>query len=143
MKFHKLKTVEHIVLHCAATRASADIGAAEIDRMHRERSFMKIGYHFVIRRNGVIEKGREIDEVGAHVAGYNSTSIGICLVGGVAEDGKTPESNFTNAQWATLENLVGEMRQKYPTAAIVGHRDLDAHKACPSFDVKKWVASLS
>src|SRR5690606_114532 len=72
-----------LVIHCAATTPLMDIGAKEIDVWHKQRGWSKIGYHFVIRRNGVIEKGRDISEVGAHVEGYNKNSIGICMVGGI------------------------------------------------------------
>ena len=69
--------------------------AAEIDRWHRERGWLKIGYHFVIKRDGTIEEGRHVDEVGAHAKGHNSTSVSVCMIGGVAEDNvQEAENNF-------------------------------------------------
>ena len=52
------ESTEYIMIHCAATRADMDIGAADIDRWHRQRGWRKIGYHYVIRRNGEVETGR-------------------------------------------------------------------------------------
>ena len=72
----------YIVIHCSATRPSQDIGVKEIDRWHRERGFIKVGYGTVIRRNGEIERGRDDDDVQAHCKGYNSVSTSVCLVGG-------------------------------------------------------------
>ena len=130
--------MKYIVVHCAATRPSMDIGAEEITRWHRERKFLTIGYHYVIRRNGTVETGRPLGSVGAHVEGHNSVSVGICLVGGVKEDGKTAENNFTKEQFKALETLLKQVKKAYPKAEIVGHHDLDKGKACPSFPAKAW-----
>lgn len=132
------RPINLVVVHCAATRPSMDIGAKEIDQWHKDRGFNKIGYHFVIRRNGEIEKGRDIIFAGAHVAGYNYDSIGICLVGGV-DDNLKPEKNFTKEQFTALLDLLKKINKVYPRAKILGHRDIDDRKACPSFDVKKWL----
>lgn len=131
--------VDRLVIHCSATRESQDIGAADIDRWHRQRGYLKIGYHYVIRRDGTLEQGRGENEPGAHARGWNHRSIGICLVGGVMPNGKTPEDNFTVAQWETLHTLLRSLRMRYPQADIVGHRDLPGvAKECPCFDVATW-----
>lgn len=132
---------DYIAIHCAATRPSQDIGAVEIDRMHRQRGFKCIGYHYVIRRNGKIELGRPQNQIGAHVEGFNSTSVGICMVGGVSEkDINVPEENFTDAQWLSLKATLQALKKDYPKARIQGHRDFPkVAKACPSFDVKTWL----
>lgn len=129
----------YIVLHCAATPPKMDIGVKEITEWHLARGFNMVGYHFVIRRDGAREKGRDINAVGAHVIGHNHHSVGICLVGGVSADGKTAENNFTEAQWATLRLTLLELAEEFPDAKVVGHRDLDGGlKECPSFDVKSY-----
>lgn len=137
--------IQYIVVHCADTTADMDIGAKEIDRWHRERTFIKIGYHFVIRRDGSVEKGRALDEVGAHVQGYNEKSLGICMVGGAkkGEAGKLlPDNNFTQAQWTSLIALLLWLKVQYPKAEIVGHNDLTTKKYCPSFVVGAWLQTL-
>lgn len=134
----RLKT-EFLAVHCSATQATQDIGAAEIDRWHRGRGFQCIGYHFVIRRDGRIEEGRSVEKIGAHVEGFNHNSVGICMVGGITKEGKA-ENNFTPAQFATLKSLLKTLKTQYPAAVIQGHRDFpDVHKDCPSFDVKGWL----
>ena len=40
-----------------------------------------IGYHFVIRKDGTIERGRPLSVVGAHAQGDNLHTIGICMAG--------------------------------------------------------------
>ena len=94
----------YIVIHCSQTRPSQNIGAKEIDRWHRERGWLKIGYGTVIKRDGTIERGREDDEVQAAVKGYNHTSFNLCLVGGAKEeDWKQGEDNFTAEEWDRLK----------------------------------------
>lgn len=143
--------VRYIAVHCSATPPDMDIGVKELDRMHRERGFLKIGYHKVIRRSGVIEHGRALDEIGAHVEGYNSQSIGVCLVGGVERAAHAkrdahgelislvPHDNFTLDQYAALGSLVLSLRLLYPKAVVQGHRDFpNVRKECPCFDVRTW-----
>lgn len=83
-----MREIRRVILHCSATpdykgdnKAFDLIGAADIDAWHRERGFDEIGYHYVIRRSGVLEKGRAVLKQGAHCKGYNADSIGVCYVG--------------------------------------------------------------
>jgi hypothetical protein len=100
---------------------------------------MDVGYHQIIRRNGELEFGRPFLQPGAHALGHNSVSVAACLVGGVAEDGKTPEDNFTVPQWDALKFIVDGWLHKWDDIIVCGHRDLGAPKACPSFDVSMWL----
>lgn len=137
--FKTRKKTDAIIVHCSATQAKTDVGAAEIERWHRERGFLAIGYHYVIRRDGRIEKGRDETVVGAHVEGHNSTTVGVCMVGGIDAKGN-PQDNFTPAQYASLQTLLRELKTRYSTAEIKGHRDFPGvAKACPSFSVKGWL----
>ena len=144
------RQTKYIVVHCSATPPDADIGADEIDTWHKERGWSGIGYHAVIRRDGQVEFGRHFDEVGAHVKGWNTRSVGVCMVGGVDATG-TPENNFTQDQFDSLVAVTVVLERAYPEAEIVGHRDLSPDvngdgivtsdewlKACPSFDVMRW-----
>lgn len=137
VQFKERKETKHVIVHCAATKPSMDVGVREIRQWHKERGFLDVGYHFIIRRNGTIEDGRDVNQVGAHTVGQNETSVGVCLVGGV-DDKLQPQANFTPQQMATLRKLLGELKVKFPEAVVKGHRDFAA-KACPSFDVKRWL----
>ena len=129
-----------IVIHCSATPPDRDIGRDEIDRLHRARGWKGgCGYHFVVRRDGTLECGREVTKVGAHAKGYNGHSVAVCLIGGVDTDGK-PEANFTDRQWAALERVVAALRLVWPAAEVMGHNEI-ARKACPSFNVQEWLAA--
>ena len=132
---------DYIAIHCSATGPKADIGAKDIDKWHRAKGWACIGYHYVIRRNGTVEEGRDEKVIGAHVENWNAVSIGICMVGGVdADDITKAENNFTKEQFASLKQLLIDLKTRYPKAKIQGHRDFpDVKKACPSFDVKTWL----
>ena len=74
------KKTDSIIIHCAATKPSMDIGYQEIRKWHVEdNGWDDVGYHFIIRRNGKYEKGRPEGYSGAHAPSHNSRSIGICL----------------------------------------------------------------
>ena len=131
---------KYIVIHCSQTRPSQKIGAKEIDKWHREKGWLKIGYAIVIKRDGTIEQGREDDEVQAAVKGYNHNSFNLCLIGGAKEENwKEEEDNFTAETWESLKKELTRLVIKYPDAQIVGHRDLDENKFCPSFEVRKYL----
>lgn len=148
VKFNKRTSTNLIVVHCAATKPSMDIGRKEIQMWHVQQGWLAIGYHFVIRRDGTIEEGRPHDVVGSHVRGRNHDSLGICLAGGIDQSGK-PEDNFTDLQKAALHALLWRMTSGkdfegvYQDLPVCGHRDLDPGKACPSFNVKQWWASVN
>ena len=135
------KKTDSIIIHCAATKASMDIGYKEIRKWHVEdNGWDDVGYHFIIRRNGQLEKARPEGYSGAHAPSHNSRSIGICLVGGMADDGG-PENNFTLEQFLTLKDLVNMIMEKYSDITeVLGHCDVQENKPnCPGFNVKEWL----
>jgi N-acetyl-anhydromuramyl-L-alanine amidase AmpD len=147
--------IKYIVIHCSATRASGDIGFKEINQWHISRGWSGCGYHFIVKRDGTLEVGRDQDKVGAHTKGHNRVSWGICLVGGLDEEGN-PENNFTSSQLNTLRLIIGGLKNIAPSAEVLGHRDLspdidgdgviEPHewvKACPCFDVRAWFESVA
>jgi N-acetylmuramoyl-L-alanine amidase len=132
---------DFIAIHCSATSEKQDFGAADINKWHRAKGWACIGYHYVIKRDGTIEQGRKESQVGAHVADWNAVSLGICMIGGVDADDRTKaEDNFTPEQYASLKDLILELKTRYPKAKIQGHRDFPkVAKACPCFDVATWL----
>lgn len=138
-----MRKINRIILHYSATYDDMDIGVAEIDKMHRDRGWKGVGYHYVIRLNGRIEKGRDEAEIGAHVSGHNVDSIGICCVGGTRR-ATGPSKGFdtrTDAQKAATVRLVKDLLTRYPNAKVLGHRDL-APTQCPGFDARAWWAAV-
>lgn len=145
--------VEYLTFHCSASKPAAALKqtAADIDAMHKARGFNKIGYHYFVRYDGTIEKGRPDIQVGAHVQGHNTGNLGVCYAGGLDENGK-PKDTRSPQQKAALRNLAGVLMSKYPNLRLPGrmkgHRDwspdldhdgvIEKHewlKDCPCFDV--------
>lgn len=131
-----MRTIDKIIIHCAATPEGKAFTIKDINRWHKERGFAMIGYHFVIYLDGSVHEGRPLAMQGAHTLGHNTTSIGICYIGGVDKDGKTPKDTRTPAQKEALCTLVDRLQLAYPEATVHGHNEF-ANKACPSFDVQK------
>jgi hypothetical protein len=176
-----MRILKHIVIHCSDSPNGVDVAPSVIDGWHQQRGFQRrpdalqratpenaklahIGYHWVIRTNGQPVKGRDIDEVGAHVQGFNEHSIGICMVG----RGKYFWRQFENLHFLlgaivySIQRNLSVPQLKYPPKGallmqqlekmgikLVGHRDLspdldgdgvvERHewlKECPCFDVK-------
>lgn len=132
-----------IFLHCAATPEGKDFTVKDIDTWHKQRGFNGIGYHYVIYRDGSVNKGRDITKIPAAQSGYNTNSIAICYIGGVAKDGVTPKDTRTAEQRFALFKLVMELQEKYNISDenVFGHCEV-ANKACPSFDMNTFRKEL-
>lgn len=135
------RTIKEIIIHCAATPEGKDFTVDDIRKWHLAQGWNDIGYHYVIGRHGELWEGRPVDNIGAHCVNHNRYSIGVCYVGGVAKDGKTPKDTRTLQQKAQLLLLLKELRKLYPNAKIYGHRNF-SKKACPSFDAMSEYSSI-
>ena len=127
----KASEVEYIVVHCSDSPQGRGDTASTIHAWHLANGWDGIGYHRVILEDGKVENGRPLYWVGSHAYGYNSKSIGICLIG---------EGVYTSDQWGALRKLIFKLLERSPAAKVVGHCDLDKNKTCPNFDVKAWWA---
>ena len=148
----RLDEIHTIVVHCSATRCDQDVSAADIDTMHKARGWSMIGYHRVIRLDGSIEKGRDLERRGAHVAGNNKNTVGICMIGGLNIDGR-PADTFNGSQYHALFAEISYLSSVLPALnKVCGHRDFSPDingdglitpeewiKDCPCFDVVEWM----
>lgn len=133
------RKINKIIVHCTATNEGYDFHADDINRWHLYRGFRKIGYHWVVCLNGSVEPGRPECEIGAHTKGENLSSIGVCYVGGLRKG--QPADTRTPAQKRALRALITELKGRYPTATVHGHREFAA-KACPCFDAAAEYSEL-
>jgi len=117
------KVLEYIVIHHTASTAKETV--EQIHNFHiNNNGWAGIGYHFYIRKDGTIYRGRPEKYVGAHCENYNSVSLGICL------EGNFEIEKPTEKQIQSVTDLVKYLRKKYGDFKLVGHRDLNA-TACP------------
>ena len=137
------RNISLIVLHCSATRVNQNFTIEQLEACHKARGFQTIGYHYYITKDGTLYPGRPESQMGAHAKGFNAHSIGICYEGGLDKDGN-PADTRTPAQKRALVSLLQNLAIDYPDAEIIGHRDLPwVKKACPCFDVKKWLKDIN
>ena len=135
------RKITEIIVHCSATAEGRNFTTEDITRWHKAQGWVTIGYHYVVHLDGSVHVGRSMDLAGAHCYGHNKESIGVCYIGGLAADGRTPKDTRTPEQRAALRKLLADLRAMYPKARIYGHRDFAA-KACPCFDAKAEYADL-
>jgi hypothetical protein len=116
-----------------------DTSAAAIHRAHLHNGWAGIGYQYVIRKDGTIERGRPLATVGAHAYGQNYHTVGICVTGNFEKE--TP----TKAQVASLENLLTSLCTIYKiqpgATTIVGHRD-ENDTDCPGRNLYKMLPEI-
>lgn len=132
-----------IILHCADTPDYPEgspefdrFGASDIDAWHKERGWDCIGYHYVVRRTGVVEKGRAEDRMGAHCYGHNDGTLGVCYVGR-----KSP----TKAQWQAILRLSQDFKTRLgiDPGTWMGHYEFNPAKTCPGLDMTQVRKSLA
>ena len=111
-----------IVLHHAAAHTCT---AQQIDNWHKGNGWSGIGYHFFIRKDGSIYRGRPEWAVGAHASGRNSDTIGVCVEGNYEEEKTMPQT-----QKNSVKEILRYLKGKYPKAELKGHKDVGA-TGCP------------
>ncbi len=148
-----MRLIKYIVVHCTAGRQNQ--ATAEILKMWRGLGWKNPGYHFLISADGTIEQLADVAKVCNGVAGHNATAIHVSYKGGWDFSLKRAVDNRTELQKCALVNQLHKLKQQFPTAVMLGHRDLskdldgdgviEKHewiKICPSFDAKSEYSKL-
>lgn len=147
--------MKYLVIHCTATPEGREVSSAEIRRWHTSpvsqggRGWKQVGYTDMVHLDGRVERlvGNNEDanvdtwEVTNGARGYNSVSRHIVYVGG-CDKKMQPKDTRTSAQKRAIEAYVKDFHKRFPDVRIVGHRDLNSGKACPSFDVRSWLNEI-
>lgn len=138
-----MRKIKFIVLHCSDSDRLAHDNIATIREWHTLRGFTgpdgvsgthdDVGYHFFIRRDGTIEEGRKVEDVGAHVQNHNKFSIGVCLSGRTFVD-------FHGIQFTAARKLVRDLIKRFNLTEqdVKLHRQLDSGKTCPNFTLAQF-----
>lgn len=149
------KPLQFLVIHCTATPEGREVSSDEIRRWHTGpvceggRDWKQVGYTDMIHLDGKVE--RLVDnnedafvdnwEITNGAKGYNGISRHIVYVGGLASDAKTPKDTRTADQLRVMKAYVTSFHKRFPNVRIIGHNEIAA-KACPSFDVRKWLGTI-
>lgn len=125
------------------------IGSEAIDKVHRARGWAGIGYHFIVKRDGSIQIGRDINKTGAHVGGFNTRSVGISFVAGykctsdkykgIPPHSEVGPESITQAQHEAFKAFMSAWYTVFPGGCAYGHMDFprNSGKVDPGFDVGK------
>lgn len=150
------KSLKYLVIHCTATREGREVKSSEIRHWHTDpvskggRGWKQVGYTDMIHLDGRVERlvnnneDANVDpwEITNGAKGYNAISRHIVYVGGVdANDVKKAVDTRTPAQKEALKRYVLDFHKRFPKVKIIGHNQV-ANKACPSFDVPKWLKEI-
>lgn len=96
----------------------------KIDEIHKGRGWSGIGYHFYIRKDGMIYRGRPENSVGAHAPGVNSRAFGIAV------EGNLNSENLTQSQMSSIIELSKYLIEKYNIKDLKRHKDV-RNTECP------------
>lgn len=150
LEFYRMtRSISELIIHATETYTNANIGAEEIHLRHLEAGHTKgIQYHYVIRRDGRLQRGMPLDQLSdaSNTRSHKLNCVDIALVGGVnvPTDADNPLENlssqsFTQVQMKTLESLMEIFYQHMPGGQVMGHNDIDANSQDPYFDVISFV----
>lgn len=112
----------YVVLHHAAAKACSPY---QVDSWHKANGWTGIGYHYFVRKDGTIYRGRPEWATGAHAQGKNHESIGICAEGNYDEEYIMPDT-----QKDSIQELLRDIKLRYPNTTVKGHRNVGA-TSCP------------
>lgn len=145
------RDVNEVILHASETYTNQNIGCEEIHVEHNDRGFDGIQYHYVIRRDGRLQRGLPVDKQSdaSNISTHSLYSIDICLIGGLNCPTDTPDplnyrsaQSFTIAQMNTLEAFLEAFYRRYHGGQVLGHMDIQEDALDPYFDVTSYVETL-
>ena len=90
----------------------------DIHQWHLENGWSGCGYHFLVRKDGSVYRGRPENAIGSHCKGNNTGSLGICFEGNYMTD------TMPQVQYNAGIELIQYLFNKYGALAIYGHKEL-------------------
>jgi hypothetical protein len=126
-----MRPIDTIVFHCSASDDPNADDISVIRSWHLARGFKDVGYHFFIKKDGTIQEGRPLDRIGAHVAGHNTNTVGVCFHG---------VNNFTKEQMKAIHIVIANIEAAVgKKLKLSSHRDYTRLKTCPNFVLEDFL----
>lgn len=110
-----------IVLHHAE---APNCSIEDIHSWHLGNGWCGCGYHYLVRKDGSIYRGRPEGAIGAHCPGANDKSIGICA------EGEYMTETMPVVQKEAIVGLCKDIISRYGIKQIYGHKEL-YNTICP------------
>jgi len=133
-----MREIKRIVVH--DTAGGKDETIESIRMLHvEELGWSDIGYHYLVEKDGRTRHARPEWRIGAHVRGYNKSSVGVAVMGNYEEDDFVYMDYFMSSPQArALYSTLTDLTHRYPDANVVTHRELAA-TLCPGQNVQAWI----
>lgn len=144
------REITEMVVHWTETQTNKNLSSEDINKYHLEIGLDGIGYHYVIRRDGTLQRGRPVNIQGQHAPtnNHDQRSIGVVFVGGINAPTGTPNyenyfsaQSLTRSQINTFDHLCRTFYNVFPGGQVVGHIDIDEDEIDPGFSVIDYVAA--
>ena len=143
------RPISELIVHWSETFANANLSGEQLDELTGAGSS---AFHYIIRRDGSVERGVSVAQAGSHTEGHNKYSIGVCLVGGVlpaneeqvisSVNEKMSASTITRSQYNTLYQIFRVFFSQYPGGQALGYDEIDVTAEGPGFEVRDYVRNL-
>lgn len=143
------RPISEMIVHWSETFSNANLTGDQLEELTGSGGN---SYHYIIRRDGSVERGVPIKESGSHTDGHNKYSIGVCLIGGVlpaneeqvisSVNEKMSSNTITRSQYNTLYQVFRVFFSQYPGAQALGHNEIDPTSEGPGFEVRDYVRNL-
>jgi N-acetylmuramoyl-L-alanine amidase len=131
------RRISKVILHCSATPDTVEggkYGFKQINEWHEENGWLdkasgiSCGYHYIVRRDGLIEFGRPESSPGSHCRGHNAHSIGICTI-------STARLSLLQLESLVTLCMTISQRLRIPVREFYGHYEYNSNKTCPGHDM--------
>lgn len=150
-----MRKINRIFVHCTASYQGTTTEKS-LREEFKNKGWKAPGYHYVVKPDGNIIIMLDEAEVANGVQGYNANSIHVAWIGGIDKQHPNGIDNRTGEQKTALFDILTKLKQKYPGAEIMGHRDISPDKnnngvvdpwerikECPCFDAKIEYADIN
>jgi len=128
-----------VVVHHSVVYSGDDLSTVqEIQRLHQEdRSWADVGYHYMVGQNGVVYEGRPVNVRGVHVGGYNTGTIGVCLLGNFVE------IQPTQVQITAASQLIQWLATRFDLTHLDGHKSFNDGTQCPGDNLLLYLPAFA
>jgi len=145
------RPISEVIVHWTETHTNSNMGADQIRDMAIALGANKMPYHYVIKRDGSLQRGYPVSTATTHteLLDHDKYSISIVFVGGLNVATGAPDADefsqagsLTRSQFNTFNEFVRIFYDVYPGGQVLGHRDIDISQEDPGFDVIEYCETM-
>jgi len=127
-----------VAIHHSAISLDTDETMKSVQDLHMDTNhWADVGYHYVIDKKGIIYEGRDIHVRGASVAGYNTGTIGVCVMGNFEIESPL------EIQLTVLQQVVNWLATTYTLTHLAAHGEFNPESVCPGKNIMPYLDILA